>query len=120
MAVESVTAEYHIGPKWPSHCGRRLIFMQDMVGIGENPTLPVSPRFPPKGESRRSRGTQCPGFASRPEGAGNAGCFGPHPWPRVRKEKVHELQSPQVRPCHRHSLRDGFTTYSALSPAIGL
>src|SRR5262245_17837403 len=26
-------APYHIARKWPSDCGRRLIFMQDMVGM---------------------------------------------------------------------------------------
>jgi len=35
-------------------------------------------------------------------------------------KKVHELKSPQVKPFIRHSLRDGFTAYSTLFPAIGL
>jgi hypothetical protein len=29
---DHILAGYHIGPKWPSACGIRLIFMQDMVG----------------------------------------------------------------------------------------
>src|SRR5438132_6857386 len=33
-------APYHIARKWPSDCGRRLIFMQDMVGMtGFEPSL---------------------------------------------------------------------------------
>jgi hypothetical protein len=44
----------------------------------------------------------------------------PHPQkPCVRIEKA-QAKSPQVRRTGRHSPRDGFTTYSALSPAIGL
>src|SRR3974390_288898 len=31
-----------------------------------------------------------------------------HPQPRVQKRKVHEHQSPQVKPSIRHSLRNGF------------
>src|SRR5258707_1367764 len=30
---EAVLAGYHIGPEWPSACGTRPVFMQDMVGI---------------------------------------------------------------------------------------
>src|SRR5437868_7758936 len=35
---------YHIGPEWPSDCGRPLIFMQDMVGMkGVRPPLVSRP-----------------------------------------------------------------------------
>jgi len=34
---EAVLAGYHIGPEWPSACGTRPVFMQDMVGIGGLP-----------------------------------------------------------------------------------
>ena len=30
-----------------------------------------------------------------------------HPQPCVRMEKAHKLKSPQVKPKHRHSLREG-------------
>src|SRR5271156_5665307 len=30
---KAALARYHIGPKWPSTCGRHLILMQDMVGM---------------------------------------------------------------------------------------
>jgi len=43
-----------------------------------------------------------------------------HPQPCVRMEKAHKLKSPQVKPKHRHSLRDGLTAYSALSPETRL
>jgi hypothetical protein len=33
VAVERVTAGYHIAREWPSTCGTGLIFMQDMVGM---------------------------------------------------------------------------------------
>src|SRR5882724_10511806 len=39
---EAVLAGYHIGPEWPSACGTRPVFMQDMVGIGGLPAK--SPR----------------------------------------------------------------------------
>src|SRR5258706_11931772 len=34
---EAVLAGYHIGPEWPSACGTRPVFLQDMVGIGGLP-----------------------------------------------------------------------------------
>src|ERR1700692_3878105 len=34
---KAALAGYHIGRKWPSACGRHLIFMQDMVGMGGFP-----------------------------------------------------------------------------------
>src|SRR5260370_5910529 len=34
---EAVLAGYHIGPQWPSACGTRPVFMQDMVVIGGLP-----------------------------------------------------------------------------------
>jgi len=49
------------------------------------------------------------------EGAGNAGCLSQHPRPHVQKKKHMSFWSPQVLPSHRHSPRDGFTAYSALS-----
>src|SRR5579872_2820344 len=53
------------------------------------------------------------------EGAGKAGC--PlHPQPRVQNEKAHEQVTTGPPDAIRLSLRDGFTAYSALSPAIGL
>ncbi|HZR75969.1 hypothetical protein [Bradyrhizobium sp.] len=38
----------------------------------------------------------------------------------VRKNESTRVSPPQVRRTIRHSLHDGFTTYSVLSPAIGL
>jgi hypothetical protein len=51
MAVERVFAGYHIARHWPSACGSRLIFMQDMVGMGEFPWNFGKAKTPP------SRGT---------------------------------------------------------------
>ena len=51
------------------------------------------------------------------EGAGNAGRW-PHPWPACKTKS--RRQSPQVQPITRHSPRNGFTAYSALSPGTGL
>jgi hypothetical protein len=43
----------------------------------------------------------------------------PHPWPACNKKR--RRQSPQVsRNTGRHSLRNGFTAYDALSPVSGL
>jgi len=53
------------------------------------------------------------------EGAGKAG-RAMHPQPRVRMKKAHEHSHYRYAETIRLSLRDGFTTYSALSPAIGL
>src|ERR1700722_5495069 len=51
VAVERVIAGYHIARQWPSACGTRLIFMQDMVGWrdSQHPCVPgsaVSPAPP--------------------------------------------------------------------------
>ena len=43
-----------------------------------------------------------------------------HPQPCVQEKKHTSFKSPQVAETFRHSLHDGFTTYSALSPVNGL
>jgi hypothetical protein len=43
-----------------------------------------------------------------------------HPQPRVQDKKAHERSHHRYTAINRHSLRDGFTAYSALSPVIGL
>jgi hypothetical protein len=43
-----------------------------------------------------------------------------HPQPRVQKKKAHELVHHRYCRIIRLSPRNGFTTYSVLSPAIGL
>jgi hypothetical protein len=48
----------------------------------------------------------------RSEGAGNAGRR-PRPWPPCSEKSTGK--EPQVQPIIRHSLRDGFTAYTALS-----
>jgi len=55
----------------------------------------------------------------RGEGAGNAGCA-MHPQPRVRNEKARKQSHHRFTERVRHSLRDGFTAYSVLSPVNGL
>jgi hypothetical protein len=57
--------------------------------------------------------------ALKSEGAGNAGCA-PHPRSRVQScaKKAHEHTGSAE--AIRHSLRNGFTAYFELSPAIGL
>jgi hypothetical protein len=72
----------------------------------------------------RSRGAIRPRFAKKfralkSEGAGNAGCA-LHPRSRVQlgKENAHEHTGSAE--AIRHSLRNGFTAYIVLSPAIGL
>ena len=72
----------------------------------------------------RCRGAIAPGFCGKrcafrsEEGAGNAG-RSPHPQPRVPKRGERHTSS-QEKPNDRHSLRSGFTTYSAISPVFGL
>ena len=41
-------------------------------------------------------------------------------WPRVRMKEARKHSHHRFTETSRHSLRDGFTAYSALSPAIGL
>src|SRR6266446_2401634 len=54
------------------------------------------------------------------EGAGNAG-RSLHPQPRVRNETKHtSIVTTGSDGFNRHSPRNGFTAYFALSPAIGL
>jgi hypothetical protein len=53
------------------------------------------------------------------EGAGNAGRT-MHPQPRVQMKKAHEHSHHGHTGLTRHSPRNGFTAYFALSPAIGL
>ena len=51
------------------------------------------------------------------EGAGNAGCL-LHPQPRVRSlSEAHERSHHRFRRINRHSPRNGFNAYTALSPA---
>src|SRR5260370_20432212 len=53
------------------------------------------------------------------EGAGNAGCP-MHPQPRVQNEKAHEHSHHGHTGFTRHSPRNGFTAYFALSPVTTL
>jgi len=71
-----------------------------------------------------SRGARRPSFARKTvprktEGAGNAGCP-MHPQPRVRKVKNTRVSHHRFAETLRHSLRDGFNGYFALSPVTGL
>jgi len=43
-----------------------------------------------------------------------------HPQPRVQDKKAHERSHHRYTAISRHSLRDGFTAYSMLSPVTGL
>src|SRR6266568_5062149 len=69
----------------------------------------------------RSRATTCPRFASnfrdlfKKEGAGNAGCA-LHPRSRVQNCRKLRTRAYRAAEAIRHSLRNGFTAYSALSP----
>src|ERR1700745_974992 len=67
-----------------------------------------------------SRGALRPSLATcmplDQEGAGNAGCLSQHPRPHVQMKKAHEPKSPQVRPNHRHSLRDGVNGFLRALP----
>src|SRR5712671_5373238 len=71
----------------------------------------------------RSRGAMHPRFAfiSRPlktEGAGNAGCA-LHPRSRVQCAQEVRTRAYRAAESIRHSLRNGFTAYNALSLVIG-
>ena len=44
----------------------------------------------------------------------------PHPRPHVQMKKAHELSHHRFAETIRHSLRDGFTVYLAVSLVIGL
>ena len=60
----------------------------------------------------------CIGLApSRQRAQGMPGA-GRNPWPACSKKSRRQL--PQVQPIIRHSLRNGFNAYSALSPGTGL
>ena len=65
---------------------------------------------------RPSFARQCPSIT---EGAGNAGCQ-LHPQPRVRSDKAHELVTTGSDGFTRHSPRNGFTAYFALSSVTTL
>jgi len=72
---------------------------------------------------RRSRRASARGFSRslRPrqsEGAGNAGCA-LHPRSRVQCAREVRTRAYRAAESIRHSLRNGFTTYSALSLVIG-
>jgi hypothetical protein len=73
----------------------------------------------------RSRGAMRPSFANTAspfptiEGAGNAG-RAMHPQPRVQVKKVHEHSHHGHTGTTRHSPRNGFTAYFALSPVTRL
>src|ERR1700730_6442009 len=43
---KAALAGYHIGRQWPSSCGARLLFVQDMVGMGGMPDGPPRPPRP--------------------------------------------------------------------------
>jgi hypothetical protein len=58
-------------------------------------------------------------FAQKSEGAGNAG-RSMHPQPRVRNKKAHEHSHHGHTGNTRHSPRNGFTAYFALSPVTRL
>src|SRR5260370_11839704 len=96
--------------------------------VGLHPSSPVEPiraiQIQGTDMHRRSRGTICPRFASKfcpskREGAGNAGCA-LHPRSRVHVHKKVRTRAYRAAEAIRHSLRNGFTAYSALSPVIGL
>src|SRR5258705_12576790 len=58
-------------------------------------------------------------FALKSEGAGNAG-RSMHPQPRVQNKKAHEHSHHGHTGFTRHSPRNGFTAYFALSPVTRL
>jgi len=67
----------------------------------------------------RSRGMTCPSFgldSPESEGAGNAGCA-LHPRSRVQWVEGNAHEHTGSAEAIRHSLRNGFTAYFALSPA---
>jgi hypothetical protein len=71
-----------------------------------------------------SRGAMRPRFCEclpllRTEGAGNAGRT-MHPQPRVQMKKAHEHSHHGHTGFTRHSPRNGFTAYFALSPVTTL
>src|SRR6266702_5705834 len=68
---------------------------------------PIRPRF--SNSFRASR---------KKEGAGNTGCA-LHPRSRVQCNKEMRTRAYRAAESIRHSLRNGFTAYSALSPVIG-
>ena len=71
-----------------------------------------------------SRGTLRPRFAGyfrdlfKKEGAGNAGCT-LHPRSRAQRSGRLRARAYRAAEAIRHSLRNGFTAYNALSPVIG-
>src|SRR6202035_446797 len=65
-----------------------------------------------RGGKRPRLAFRCP---SKEEGAGNAGCA-LHPRSRVQKRKRKRTRAYRAAENIRHSLRNGFTAYIALSP----
>src|SRR5258707_4484408 len=89
------------------------------VGVASLLAMTATPNTTP-----RSRGAMRPRFAKsfRPEiteGAGNAG-RPTRPQPRVRNKKAHERSHHGHTGFTRHSPRNGFTAYFALSPVTML
>src|SRR6195256_6993575 len=73
-----------------------------------------------EGMGPHSRGMRCPSLAPRfalfkSEGAGNAGCA-LHPRSRTQNCRKLRVRAYRAAEAIRHSLRNGFTAYNALSP----
>src|SRR5689334_712492 len=71
----------------------------------------------PRRDLRPSDACSCRSLET--EGAGNAGCT-PHPLPCVHNKKRRTQANTGTPKTLRHSLRNGFTAYSALSLVSGL
>jgi len=68
--------------------------------------------------TRFARGLAVSSRPLRKEGAGKAGCA-LHPRSRVQYKQEVRTRAYRAAESIRHSLRNGFTAYSALSPVIG-
>src|SRR5579871_5931479 len=98
-------------------------------------TLALCPLYDPNSDFKQPasslrRASAFPRRVSRPssakhtlettEGAGNAGCEARTRSLVCEMERSTQAQSLQVKPEHRHSLRDGLRFICALSPVSGL
>src|SRR5258706_6426330 len=93
--------------------GRMDCFVAPLLAMTSNPDM-----------HPHSRGAMRPRFCKnrsprKTEGAGNAG-RAMHPQPRVQMKKVHEHSHHGHTGTTRHSPRNGFTAYFALSPVTRL
>jgi hypothetical protein len=80
-----------------------------------SPSIRISNSRHTSAFSRREAPEACVSLSLQREGAGNAGCT-LHPRSRVQSRQENRTRAYRAAEAIRHSLRNGFTTYIALTP----